>query len=91
MCYNCGCLLPQDDMGNSKNITDLTFSQIAEKLGKTEKEIKELCLSYLNGENIGEEETGEIEKMFDEASKAWGQAQEEAKKETKKLLVSTLS
>ena len=91
MCYNCGCLLPQDDMGNPKNITDLTFFQIAEKIGKNEKEIKEHVLSYLKGNQVEEEEKQEFENMFAVAAKAWGQPLEEAKKETKKLLVSTLS
>ena len=27
MCYNCGCQKPDDDMGNSKNITNKTLKK----------------------------------------------------------------
>ena len=29
MCYNCGCGVPDDDMGNPKNITTKTFEDAA--------------------------------------------------------------
>jgi len=29
MCYNCGCEMPDDDMGNPKNITNKTFQDAA--------------------------------------------------------------
>lgn len=30
MCYNCGCGMPNNDMGNSDNITNGTFKRAAE-------------------------------------------------------------
>lgn len=46
MCYNCGCQLPDDDMGqghagvdpNGKSITTKTFKAAAEAFGMTEEE-----------------------------------------------------
>lgn len=38
MCYNCGCSIPQDDMGNPGNIVDDTFAQVGGVLGKSEQE-----------------------------------------------------
>lgn len=29
MCYNCGCGMPNNDMGNPKNITNKTFEEAA--------------------------------------------------------------
>ena len=30
MCYNCGCGMPNNDMGNSNNLTNETFKRAAE-------------------------------------------------------------
>lgn len=38
MCYNCGCGLPDDDMGNEKNITNKTFDELAQINGTSSKE-----------------------------------------------------
>lgn len=29
MCYNCGCQMPDNDMGNADNITNLDFEKAA--------------------------------------------------------------
>jgi len=90
MCYNCGCSVPQDDMGNPNNITDETFSRVGDILGKSELETKELVFKYLSGEEVDEQAKASFDEMFLLASTAWGQQIEEAKKETRKLLSATL-
>lgn len=47
MCYNCGCQMPNNDMGNSKNITNETFAAAAEAMGLSEKESKKNALELL--------------------------------------------
>lgn len=32
MCYNCGCGMPNNDMGKPKNITNLTFGEAAKAM-----------------------------------------------------------
>src|SRR5213593_1506183 len=40
MCYNCGCGMPNNDMGNPKNITNKTFEEAAAAMGESPKEAK---------------------------------------------------
>lgn len=46
MCYNCGCEMPDDDMGKGKlsegggSLTDDDFKRLAEKWGMSEEEAK---------------------------------------------------
>lgn len=40
MCYNCGCGVPDYDMGNPKNITDKTFEEAAKAAGQSVEETK---------------------------------------------------
>ena len=47
MCYNCGCQKPDDDMGNSKNITNKTFEEAAGASGKKPDEAKKKVLKPL--------------------------------------------
>ena len=47
MCYNCGCEMPDNDMGNSKNITDKTFEEAAKAAGQSVKEAMENALDLL--------------------------------------------
>ncbi len=89
MCYNCGCEAPDDDMGHPDNITSHTFHHLGEKLGKTEKEAKEMVLSAL--ENNSVEQNPELVEMFQKAAAAEGQSVDEAKKQTLNLLKKTIS
>lgn len=58
MCYNCGCGMPEDDMGMGsagkdpagKSITEETFIEAAESQGMTVKEAKEETLKLLKKE-----------------------------------------
>ena len=40
MCYNCGCGMPNNDMGNAENITNETFEQAATAMGQSSKDAK---------------------------------------------------
>ena len=84
MCYNCGCHMPQDDMGSADNITDQTLSDLAKKWDKSLPETKETLLTLLETPNSKLEPF--MEEMFSKAAKAWGQSVEEAKKNTLNLL-----
>ncbi len=41
MCMNCGCAMPDDDMGNEKNITNKTIDELAEINGMGRKQTLE--------------------------------------------------
>lgn len=55
MCYNCGCGMPDDDMGvghagvdpNGKSITNKTFKAAADSQGMNEEEAKKETLKLL--------------------------------------------
>ena len=41
MCYNCGCQMPNNDMGKPENITNKTFEKAAGVMGLSPKEAKQ--------------------------------------------------
>ena len=55
MCYNCGCGMPDDDMGqghvgvdpNGKSITNKTFKVAADSQGMNEEDAKKNALELL--------------------------------------------
>jgi len=47
MCYNCGCQMPDNDMGNPKNITNKTFEEAAKAAGQNAQEAKKNALELL--------------------------------------------
>ena len=47
MCYTCGCGKPDDNMGDSKNITNKTFEGAAKAAGETPEEAKKNALKLL--------------------------------------------
>lgn len=47
MCYNCGCEMPDNDMGDSKNITNKTFEEAANAAGQSPEEAKKNVLHLL--------------------------------------------
>ena len=89
MCYNCGCHIPQDDMGHPDNITDQTLVKFAQSMNVSVEVLKPQLLSYLNNP-AGTPPNQVFEAMFTKAAKAWGQPVEEAKKNTQELLNSQL-
>jgi len=40
MCYNCGCGMLDNDLGDPKNITNKTFEEAAKAAGETVEEAK---------------------------------------------------
>lgn len=40
MCYNCGCGMPNNDMGNPENITNRDFESAAKAMGQSVKDAK---------------------------------------------------
>jgi hypothetical protein len=40
MCYNCGCGMPNNDMGKTGNITNKTFEESAKVMGHSVEEGK---------------------------------------------------
>lgn len=40
MCYNCGCQMPNNDMGNPNNITNKTFEEAARAMDQPVKDAK---------------------------------------------------
>ena len=55
MCYNCGCQMPDNDMGNPKNITNKTFDEASQAASQSSQEAKKNTLELLQ-KTLGEEE-----------------------------------
>ena len=53
MCYNCGCQMPDNDMGNPKNITNKTFNEASKAAGQSADEAKKNTLELLQ-KTLGE-------------------------------------
>jgi hypothetical protein len=47
VCYNCGCGMSDNDMGNPKNITEKTFQEAANAAGQSLEEAKQNTLELL--------------------------------------------
>jgi hypothetical protein len=56
MCYNCGCGLPNDNLGDPRNITNKTFEEAAKAASQTPEEAKRNTLALLK-KVLKEEET----------------------------------
>lgn len=94
MCYNCGCEIPDDDMGHPDNVTEDTFKKYAGEVGVSTDEFKEQVYSYLQLKQDSSSPKSNnliIEEMFEKASKAWGQSVVAAKQETSRLLNKNLN
>jgi hypothetical protein len=95
MCYNCGCHIPDDNMGSDDNITESTLKHLAGDWGKSDLETKKQLFEMLDRDL--KEGTNEVDKdhhlkeMFEKASNSWGQSIKEAKKNTHDLLKSQIS
>lgn len=92
MCYNCGCHIPDDDMGHPDNITISTFQALGKKVGKNLHDTQHWVYDYLAAQNANPDsaKNPDIEEMFLKASKAWGQSMNEAKKQVFNMLKSEL-
>lgn len=58
MCYNCGCQMPNNDMGKPENITNETFKNAADAMGLSMKESRENALALLEKVLAAKEEEG---------------------------------
>ena len=47
MCYNCGCQMPNNDMGMEENITNAKFEAAADAMGMSVEESKRNALELL--------------------------------------------
>lgn len=47
MCYNCGCQMPDNDMGKPTNITNKTFEAAAKGEGQTVDQARRNALDLL--------------------------------------------
>lgn len=47
MCYNCGCQMPNNDMGKPENITNETFKNASEVMGMSVRESRKNVLDLL--------------------------------------------
>lgn len=47
MCYNCGCQMPNNDMGHEENITNATFKAASNAMAMSEEESKQNALELL--------------------------------------------
>ena len=62
MCYNCGCEMPDNDMGNPKNITNQTFEEAAKASGKKPEEAKKNTLDLLEKNMGGKNKNSQTQK-----------------------------
>lgn len=57
MCYNCGCGMPNNEMGKPENITNQKFEKAAAAMGLTAKESKKNALKLLEKVLAAKEES----------------------------------
>ena len=57
MCYNCGCQMPNNNMGNPKNITNKTFAEAAEAMEQPVEEAKKNASELLKKVLAAKEES----------------------------------
>jgi hypothetical protein len=57
MCYNCGCGMPNNDMGNPENITNKTFEAAAEAMDQSAKDAKKNARELLDRVLAAKEES----------------------------------
>ena len=62
MCYNCGCQMPDNDMGDPKNITDKTFEEAAKAAGQSPEEAKQNTLELLL-KTFSEKQKAKVQKV----------------------------
>lgn len=90
MCYNCGCFNPDDDMGDSLNITNQTLNDLAKKWNTSPEDTKNKLFTMIESSDPALDTDPIISKMFNEAAKSWGQSVAEAHKNAHSLLKSEL-
>ncbi len=61
MCYNCGCQMPNNDMGSEKNITNQTFETAATGIGQPVETAKKNAIELLEKVLASKEQSTEKE------------------------------
>jgi hypothetical protein len=69
MCYNCGCQMPDNDMGDPKNITNKTFDEASKAAGQSAEEAKRNTLELLQ-KTLGAEQPSPERKNMKAPSEA---------------------
>lgn len=59
MCYNCGCGMPNNDMGKPENITTETFETAAKAMGQSTKDARKNAHELLEKVLAAKEESKE--------------------------------
>ncbi len=59
MCYNCGCGMPNNDMGNPQNITNQTFEEAAKAMDQSVQATKMNALELLRKVLAAKEESAD--------------------------------
>ena len=57
MCYNCGCGMPNNDMGKPENITTKTFETAANAMGQSTEDAKKNAQDLLGKVLAAKEES----------------------------------
>jgi hypothetical protein len=57
MCYNCGCGMPNNDMGKPQNITNKTIEEAAAAMGQNPKDAKKNARDLLEKVLAAKEES----------------------------------
>lgn len=60
MCYNCGCQMPDNDMGKPTNITNKAFEAAAKAEGQTVEQARKNSLELLK--KVAGEKPSKVEK-----------------------------
>ena len=61
MCYNGGCQMPDNDMGDPRNITNKTFEEASKAAGQSPEEAKQNALELLQ-KTLGEKQQAKEQK-----------------------------
>ena len=59
MCYNCGCQMPNNDMGKAENVTNATFEKAADAMGTSLTEARQNALDLLEKVLASNEESSD--------------------------------
>ena len=59
MCYNCGCGMPNNDMGKPENITTKTFEAAASAMGQSTEDAKKNAHELLEKVLAAKEESND--------------------------------
>jgi len=59
MCYNCGCGMPNNDMGDPKNITNKTFEEAAKASNQSPQDARKNARELLDKVSKAKEQSND--------------------------------